>query len=112
MFLLLLPVAPDGPPLSVVAKPVSNSVVMVTCQPPTPDLTNGIITDYSVEYCACSMEPCREPARVAMVTGAQSVRLQGLQEHTMYCVRAAAHTSKGAGPWSGWVTVLTNLAGR
>ena len=30
----------------------------------------------------------------------------------MYCVRAAAHTSQGTGPWSGWVTVLTNLAGR
>ena len=105
-------VAPDGPPSLVEAKPFSNSVIMVTCHPPTPELANGIITGYTVEYCVCGMDQRSEPARVTMATGMNSVSLQGLQEQTMYCVRAAAHTSQGAGPWSGWVTVLTNLAGR
>ena len=105
-------VAPDGPPSLVEAKPFSNSVIMVTCHPPTPELANGIITGYTGEYCVCGMDQCSEPARVTMAIGMNSVSLQGLQEQTMYCVRAAAHTSQGAGPWSGWVTVLTNLAGR
>ncbi|XP_075063727.1 immunoglobulin superfamily DCC subclass member 4 isoform X2 [Mixophyes fleayi] len=74
--------------------------LLVKWLPLQPELSNGLITKYRIEYCA------QRDGVVTMVEvdgNETQVTLSSLQPYTVYKVRVSASTTAGYGPPSNWV---------
>ena len=63
-----------------------------------PDPTNGIITEYQLQYTRCSQPNLQLTAVRDISTLTHTV--DGLVVNTEYCFRVRALTSVGIGPWT------------
>ena len=90
--------------------PVNNSVVVVDCAPPSPSVANGRVVGYRVQYCPCSGNTCMDTAK-EVSSASTRIWIGNLRGQTMYCLRAAAFTKVGMGPWTKQITALTNMEG-
>ena len=89
----------------------SPSAITVTWDEVLPIDQNGVIVTYMVMY--IPQEDFGESIGTNTTTVSElSVLLVGLLEYVNYTISVRAYTSKGAGPYSEPVTVLTNEAGK
>jgi receptor-type tyrosine-protein phosphatase Q len=87
---------PSGAPISVMATPLSSTVIELMWQPPAPENRNGIIRQYSIHY---YVSETRERALQQSNDNSTSVTLTDLHPYYTYSFRVAAVTF-GEGPQS------------
>ena len=87
--------SPTGTPTSLSAVPSSTSITL-SWQPPSSDLQNGIIIEYSIRFQSSNY-----------VTNTTEYVITGLEEFTMFQWSVAARTSIGIGPYSDTQNVST-----
>ena len=63
----------------------------------TPNLTNGIITQYELQYRVCSDV---DYITLSPLNNTVIRTVTGLTVGTEYCIRVRAYTVVGAGPWT------------
>uniref|UniRef100_A0A5K3ESB3 protein-tyrosine-phosphatase n=1 Tax=Mesocestoides corti TaxID=53468 RepID=A0A5K3ESB3_MESCO len=95
---------PGGFPLHLRVRGLSANSVELSWSPPPKESRNGRIIAYQVHYYEFS-----SPQNTAnyLNTTQPLVRIDGLQERTVYTFRVRAFTSSGPGPWSASNTIRT-----
>jgi hypothetical protein len=105
--------APSSPPSNVAATAVSSTSINVTWDIVPPIDQNGVITMYEVLYepletfdgaIMSNTTVVNEPVRTVVLTD--------LQEYVNYTISVRAFTSRGEGPYSDGITVLTLQDGK
>ena len=89
-----LPPVPDGAPVNVQSSSTRLDIITVTWDPPLTNLSNGLITGYTVQY---RTVPSTNPQYTN--TTALSITLD-IDAGNTYLISVAAHTAIGLGPYS------------
>ena len=92
------PTVPEGPPTNVVAEAVDTRSILLSWQPPDPDLRNGIIGSYRITY-----SPVADSTSTRIITTGDTQRLitMGITPDTSFSFTVAARTAVGGfGPES------------
>ena len=100
---LLIVLVPTGAPESVAATSVSSTTVLLTWNPPPPDLQNGIITTYYVNM----TELETGMASQMIVAGATQLLIDILHPYYVYNFYISAATTIGRGPYSPVFSIQT-----
>ncbi|XP_064480163.1 cell adhesion molecule Dscam1-like [Ornithodoros turicata] len=100
--------APESPPLSVQATPLSSSTIKVTWKAPKKDLQNGLLKGYYVGYRQHSSSDSYTYKTLEIHSDfREETVLSSLRRSTKYSVLVQAFNSKGSGPPSEEITVET-----
>lgn len=99
---------PTGSPLNVQITALTSEHLLVTYSPPATDQQNGVILSYTVEF-GNNMVTTTD-VEVPTSSGL-FYRISEATPYTDYYARVAASTFIGRGPFSGWVTARTLVAG-
>lgn len=94
---------PSGAPDSVSATTLSSTTVLLTWNPPSPDLQNGIITTYFVNI----TELETGMASQLIVAGATQLLIDTLHPYYVYNFYISAATAIGRGPYSPIFSIQT-----
>ncbi|KAM9740776.1 uncharacterized protein ACNS7B_012105 isoform 1-T1 [Menidia menidia] len=96
--------APDGPPLDMTLEAISSRSIKVTWKPPKPDLRNGVIRSYIVDYKEYKSggDLSKQWMRLTVTATRQleSAILKNLKPSTKYAVLIKATTTAGVSPAS------------
>ena len=106
IYTILIVLAPDGPPVEVVAIAISESRIFVSWEEPARDLQNGVILEYIVRYTNVE-DASSNSAEQETVSKGNRVVISNLSPGATYRVRVAAKNSAGLSPWSPKLTVRT-----
>ena len=112
---MILPLAPNGPPTSVIATALNSTTISVSWAPVVKQDRNGIIKGYEIIYQA--LPDGRNMSKVINISREdqeteQDTTLDGLNQFTNYSIRALAFTSEGNGPFSDALVVQTQEDGK
>lgn len=91
---------PSGPPQEVKCYSSSSTNILVSWRPPTAELQNGIITQYTIQYAATEGEDTAARQVSSIPPESSQYLLENLEKWTEYRVTVTAHTDVGAGPES------------
>ena len=97
---------PGEPPLNVTAVNSSSTSVLVSWEPPTPELTFGILRRFEIRYYNTSQP--ENPSIINNISATDRMYdIKQLMEFTNYSIEVSAITV-GNGPFSSPVTVVTD----
>ena len=105
LFLLVLLVVPNSPPVNVRGHNMSSTSILVQWGSVPAENRNGIIMSYTVTY--KELPGGNTNSRVANATTAQAT-LTGLKKYTNYSIAVLASTLKGDGNASEPIIVITD----
>ncbi|XP_053715382.1 receptor-type tyrosine-protein phosphatase delta-like isoform X1 [Synchiropus splendidus] len=91
---------PSGPPQEVRCFSPSSTSLLVSWQPPTMEVQNGLITKYTIQYVATEGEDVTTHQIASVPPESSQYLLENLEKWTEYHVTVTAHTEVGAGPES------------
>lgn len=104
------PQRPAGPPLTLIARPISSTEIAVSWNPPLPELRHGEIQGYNIGY--KSAQSTTNGYNFTSVSGdgdggTGDLTLTGLSKYTRYTIVAQAFNQIGPGPLSEASTAQT-----
>lgn len=104
------PQRPAGPPLTLIARPISSTEIAVSWNPPLPELRHGEIQGYNIGY--KSAQSTTNGYNFTSVSGdgdggTGDLTLTGLSKYTRYTIVAQAFNQIGPGPLSEAATAQT-----
>ncbi|XP_033224907.1 Down syndrome cell adhesion molecule-like protein Dscam2 [Belonocnema kinseyi] len=97
------PQRPAGPPINLVARPLSSSEILITWSPPLPELRHGDVQGFNIGYRETSSgNPSYNFTSVSGdgEEGGGELRLSGLRPYTRYTLVVQAYNQVGSGPLS------------
>ncbi len=89
--------APSHSPSAIHVEIASLTSLTVKWQPPPSNHMNGVIIGYKV---SCAGNDTKSSVNVNTNSTSRSIMIANLAEHTRYCVKVAAYTRAGVGPFS------------
>ncbi len=99
--------APSHSPNTIHVEIASLTSLSIKWQPPPSNHMNGVIIGYKV---SCAGNDTKSSITVNTNSTSRSIMIANLAEYTKYCVRVAAYTRAGAGPYSSPRCVEINAA--
>ncbi|XP_043473238.1 Down syndrome cell adhesion molecule-like protein Dscam2 isoform X4 [Leptopilina heterotoma] len=104
------PQRPAGPPINLVARPLTSTEMLITWSPPLPELRHGDVQGFNVGYRETSSgNPSYNFTSVSGdgEEGGGELRLSGLRPYTRYTLVVQAYNQVGSGPLSEPLTSQT-----
>ncbi|RWS18166.1 Tyrosine-protein phosphatase Lar-like protein, partial [Leptotrombidium deliense] len=93
---------PKAPPQNITSRLQSPTTVVLNWDPPLPQYRNGRISGYGVQF-----NKVADYSSTEHNTTQTRIVFSSLDENSEYVFRVCAYTSKGSGPWSSRMQVIT-----